>query len=320
MLSNQIQQTIIMDSSNFTHLKPDIEKDKVLGFIPSEISVRQSRAMYNKEMVKQVVSEGFQVNPVITTNDDPSSVLMVELNQKEVSEEPISQLQNRVKKNQECEEPMGKGSIEFYDSFIAEEKKEDQFEISSKDSAKEEMMNSESSSRIEGKQDEVLQVQDVITGDQHVILVVETKSMSPSQNLVERSNWDLYSDKKRTISHEMMIGSDEINWGKWGESSASGNTSSNGMAKIENTHIVNGNGCAREGMLGSIALGKRSSGICSENIRQQVKKGSRRNFTETNLKKDELSMFVEATNVFCQKKSDGSKRSYSREEMEELRG
>ncbi|KAI3994630.1 hypothetical protein MKX01_027520 [Papaver californicum] len=237
-----------MDSSNSTHFKPEIEKDKVLDFIPSQNSVRQSRAMCvidddenkdevtagidreeekKKEMVKQVISEGFH--------------------KKKDSEEPISQIQNVVKKNQE---PVGKGSTESDDSFIAEEKNETQQEISSKDSAKEQVcqvhsmshfenvavkMNSEGSSRIEGKQEEVFQVQDVIT-----------------------------------------------------ESSASGSNNKGMAAEIGTTHITNGNVCARKETMSSIALGKKGAGICSENIRQQ--------------------------------KSDGSKQSYLREEMEVLRG
>ncbi|KAI3936298.1 hypothetical protein MKX01_032184 [Papaver californicum] len=275
-----------MDASNLTHFKPEIKKDKVLDFITSQNSLQQSRTLCVIDDDEKKDESFLRVFKLIL-----SSLLMVELNQKEVSEEPISQLQNRVKKNQECEEPMGKGSIEFYDSFIVVEKKEDQIEISCKDSAKEEMLNSErcssSSSRIEANQDEVFQVQDVITGDEHIILVVETTQ----------------DDFIKTKSM-----------------SASGSTCSNGMAKIGSSHIVNGNGCAREGVLGSIALGKRRSGICSENIRQQVEKCSRRKFAETNLKKDVFSVFIEARNVFGQKKSDGSKRSYSREEMEALRG
>ncbi|KAI3981020.1 hypothetical protein MKX01_012175 [Papaver californicum] len=46
----------------------------------------------------------------------------------------------------------------------------------------------------------------------------------------------------------------------------------------------------------------------------------RRKYAETGSKKDVLSMFVEARNVFCQKKWDmSSKQSYSREKMEALR-
>ncbi|KAI3932928.1 hypothetical protein MKW92_023851 [Papaver armeniacum] len=184
--------------------------------------------------------------------------------------------------------------------------KETQEEISCKDSAKEEvcqvhslppsmsqyenvvvkMMNSES--RIEDKQDDVFQVQDVINGDhQHIILVVETtqddfiksNSIPPSQNLVELSS-----------NHDRM------------------------SAEIGSTRIVSGYGCARKETMSSIDLGKKRAGICSENIRQP-----RRRFAETNSKKDVLSMFVEARNIFCQKKLDGNKQSYSREEMEGLR-
>ncbi|KAI3833407.1 hypothetical protein MKW98_027782, partial [Papaver atlanticum] len=54
----------------------------------------------------------------------------------------------------------------------------------------------------------------------------------------------------------------------------------------------------------SIALGKKRAGICSENMRQQFEKCSRRKFTETNLNKDKL---------------DRNKQSYSREEREVLR-
>ncbi|KAI3966242.1 hypothetical protein MKW92_052085 [Papaver armeniacum] len=164
-----------------------------------------------------VISEGFHAHSLINSNDESSSVLMVEMNNKEDFQEPISQLQNAVKKNQE---PVSKGSsTQLDDSFIAEQMKETQEEISCKDSAKKEvcqvhslppsmstyenalvkMMNSERSNKIcvESKQDEVFQVQDVVTGDPHLILVVETtqndfiksNSISPSQNLVELSNW-----------------------------------------------------------------------------------------------------------------------------------
>ncbi|XP_026420075.1 uncharacterized protein LOC113316051 isoform X3 [Papaver somniferum] len=89
-----------------------------------------------------------------------------------------------------------------------------------------------------------------------------------------------------------MIGSDESDCGVWGESSASG--SKEMVAEIE-TDNVNG--------IGSIGLGK---------------KCSKRKFTETNLKKNVLSMFAEATSGF-EKKLDGSKRRYTRNEMEALR-
>ncbi|RZC78130.1 hypothetical protein C5167_002361 [Papaver somniferum] len=85
-------------------------------------------------------------------------------------------------------------------------------------------------------------------------------------------------------------------------------------AEIGSTRIVSGYGCARKETMSSIDLGKKRAGICSENIRQP-----RRRFTEANSKKDVLSMFIEARNIFCQKKLDGNKRSYSREEMEALR-
>ncbi|KAI3860296.1 hypothetical protein MKX03_030977 [Papaver bracteatum] len=337
MLSKEIQQPIIMDSSNFNHFKPEIEKDEVLGFIPSQISEHQCRAMCvmdddgkkNDEVTlgidqeeeekkkEMVISEGFHVNSVGTSNDESSSVLMVEMNNKEDFQEPISQLQNLVKKNQE---PVGK---ELDDSFIAEQMKETQEEISCKDSAKEEvclvhslppsmsqyenvvvkMMNSQSScSRIEDKQDEVFQVKDAITDDQHLILVVEkttqddfikSNSISPSQNLVELGNW--------------------------GELSASGTNNKRMSAEIGSTCIVSGYGCARKSTMSSVDVGKKRAGICSENLRQQVEKCSRRRFAETNSKKDVLSMFVEARNVFCQKKLNGNKQSYSREEMEVLR-
>ncbi|KAI3845040.1 hypothetical protein MKW92_047329 [Papaver armeniacum] len=83
--------------------------------------------------------------------------------------------------------------------------------------------------------------------------------------------------------------------------------------EIGNTHIGSGYGCARKATMTSIALGKKRAGYCFEDIRKQVEKCFRREFTETNLKKDVLSMFVEARNVFCQKNLDAS---YSREEME----
>ncbi|KAI3830983.1 hypothetical protein MKW92_011671 [Papaver armeniacum] len=285
-MSREIQkQPIIMNSSNFTHFKPEIEKDEVLGFIPSQISEYQCRAMCviddDEEKKKEmVISEGFHAHSLITSNDESSSVLMVEMNNKEDLQEPISQIQNVVKKNQE---PVGN---KLDDSFTAEQMKETQEEISCKDSAKEEMMNSES--RIEYKKDEVFQLKDVVTGDQHLILVVETtqddfiksNSIPPSQNLVELSS-----------NHDRM------------------------SAEIGSTRIVSGYGCARKETMSSIDLGKKRAGICSENIRQP-----RRRFAETNSKKDVLSMFVEARNIFCQKKLDGNKQSYSREEMEGLRG
>ncbi|KAI3887354.1 hypothetical protein MKX03_002758 [Papaver bracteatum] len=334
MLSKEIQQPIIMDSSNFTHFKPEIEKDEVLGFIPSQISEHQCRAMCviddndkkNDEVTlgidqeeeekkkEMVISEGFHVISVGTSNDESSSVLMVEMNNKKDFQEPISQIQNVVKKNQE---PVGK---ELDDSFITEQMKETQEEISRKDSAKEEvcqvhslppsmseyenalvkMMNSDMSNKIcmESKQDEVFQLKDVVTGDQHLILVVETtqddsNSISPSQNLVEKSNR--------------------------GELSASGSNNKRISADIGSTRIVSGYGCARKETMSSVDLGKKRAGFGSENLRQQVEKCSRRRFAETNSKKYVLSMFVEARNVFCQKKLDGNKQSYSREEMEVLR-
>ncbi|MCL7025025.1 hypothetical protein MKW94_022537, partial [Papaver nudicaule] len=198
-----------------------------------------------------------------------SFVLMVEMKKKEDSGEPVSQFKDGVKKkNQECDEPVDKGK--------------NQEEISSKDfSAKEEevcqvhslppSIRSSSSSRnsVEGKQDEIFQVQDVITGDEHIILVfetttqddlVETKSISPSRILAEKNIWD---HKKTTSTSE--------GWNCW------------------------------------------------DKVWKPVEKCFRRKVTETNLKKDVLSMFVEVRNVFCQKKSDGIKRHYSREEMEPMR-
>ncbi|KAI3877488.1 hypothetical protein MKX03_027175, partial [Papaver bracteatum] len=190
-----------MDSSNFNHFKPEIEKDEVL--------------------------EDFQ--------------------------EPISQLQNLVKKNQE---PVGK---ELDDSFIAEQMKENP------------RRDFFSCSRIEDKQDEVFQVKDAITDDQPLILV--SNSISPSQNLVELGNW--------------------------GKLSASGTNNKRMSAEIGSTCIVSGYGCAK--------------------IYHEFQM-FRRRFAETNSKKDVLSMFVEARNVFCQKKLNGNKnKSYSREEMEVLR-
>ncbi|KAI3949960.1 hypothetical protein MKW92_017072 [Papaver armeniacum] len=337
-MSKEIQQPIIMDSSKFTHFKPEIEKDQILDFIPSQISEHQCRAMCvidddgkkkdeftlgidqeeEEKKKEMVIAEGFHAHSLITSNDESSSVLMVEMNNKEDFQEPISQILNVVKKNQE---PVGKA---LDDSFIAEQMKETQEEISWKDSAKEEevcqvhslppsmsqyenvvvkMMNSESScSRIEDKKDEVFQVKDAITGDQHLILVVEkttqddfikSNSIPPSQNLVELSNW--------------------------GELSASGSNNKRMSAEIGSTRIVSGYGCARKETMSSVDLGKKRAGFGSENLRQQVEKCSRRRFAETNSKKDVLSMFVEARNVFCQKKLDGNKQSYSREEMEVLR-
>ncbi|XP_026379603.1 uncharacterized protein LOC113274422 isoform X2 [Papaver somniferum] len=64
-------------------------------------------------MGKQVISESFHVHSLITSNDESSSVLMVEMNNKEDFQEPISQLQNVVN-----QEPVGKGSSQLDDSFI----------------------------------------------------------------------------------------------------------------------------------------------------------------------------------------------------------
>ncbi|KAI3876402.1 hypothetical protein MKW98_021254 [Papaver atlanticum] len=199
--------------------------------------------------------------------------------------------------------------------------KENQQEIYSKDSAKEEvcqvhslppfmsqlvnvvvkMMNSETSL---GRIDEVFQVQDVSTGDQLMNLVVETTQ-------------DDFIESISISSSQEMINPDETNWGKWGEPSSLNGGSSKGMAaEIGSTRIGSGYGCARKEAVSSIPLGNKRAGICFENIRQQVEKCSRREFTETGLKKDVLSMFVEARNVFCQKNLDAS---YSREEMEVLR-
>lgn len=63
----------------------------------------------------------------ITSSNESSSVLMVEMNNTEDFQEHISQLQNFVKKN---EQPVSKGRTELDDSFIHEK-------ISSKESAKE---------------------------------------------------------------------------------------------------------------------------------------------------------------------------------------
>ncbi|KAI3952974.1 hypothetical protein MKX01_028666 [Papaver californicum] len=173
----------------------------------------------------------------------------------------------------------------------------------------------ENSSKISNeKKQGVFQVQDVVTHDDHMIFVVETPdfvvpdSLLPSQNPVEKSNWDLLLEKK--ASEERMIGSDETYCRVWGESLASG---SKEMVAEIGIHIVNGT-C-------SIGLGEKGAGVCSENITQEVviqKKCSRRKCTETNLKKNVLSMFAEAKNV-GKKKLDGSKLRYSRSEMEMLR-
>ncbi|KAI3845039.1 hypothetical protein MKW92_047328 [Papaver armeniacum] len=70
----------------------------------------------------------------------------------------------------------------------------------------------------------------------------------------------------------------------------SGSSSSSGtLVEIGSTHIVSGYGCVRKEMVSSIALGKKRAGYCFENTRQQVEKCSRREFTETSLKKDVLT-------------------------------
>ncbi|KAI3834440.1 hypothetical protein MKX03_032551 [Papaver bracteatum] len=208
-----------MDSSNFTHFKPEIEKDEVLGFIPLQISGHQCRAMC-------VIDEKIFDGGVFRWGHGGQTTYFI----------------------------FGYGCA----------RKETQEEISCKDSAKEEMMNSERSNNIctESKQDEVFQLKDVVTGDQHLILVVETTQ----------------------------------------ELSASGSNNDRMSAEIGSTRIVSGYGCARKETMSSIYLGKKRAGIFSENIRQP-----RRRFTETNSKKDVLSMFVEARNIFCQKKLDGNK-------------
>lgn len=73
------------------------------------------------------------------------------------------------------------------------------------------MMYSESSYKIciESKQDQVFQVRDVITGDQHLIVVVETPQ-------------DDFTKSNSISSSQEMISSDVINWGKWGELSSLG--------------------------------------------------------------------------------------------------
>ncbi|KAI3956022.1 hypothetical protein MKW92_018931 [Papaver armeniacum] len=63
-------------------------------------------------------------------------------------------------------------------------------------------------------------------------------------------------------------------------------------AEIGSTHIVSGYGCVRKEMVSSIALGKKRAGYCFENTRQQVEKCSRREFTETSLKKDVLKIYT----------------------------
>ncbi|KAI3953568.1 hypothetical protein MKW92_012065 [Papaver armeniacum] len=232
-----------MDSSNFTHFKPEIEKDNVLGFIPSQISEHQCQ---------MVISEGFHAHSLINSNDESSSVLMVEMNNKEDFQEPISQLQN------------AGSSTQLDDSFIAEQTKETQEEISCKDSAKEEVC----------QKDEVFQVQDVVTGDPHLILVVETtqndfiksNSISPSQNLVELSNW--------------------------GELSASGSNNKRMSAEIGSTLLLV-DMAVQETMSSVDFWVKKRPGICSENSKKDVLSM----FVETNSKKDVLSMFVEARNV-----------------------
>ncbi|KAI3948021.1 hypothetical protein MKW92_032245 [Papaver armeniacum] len=64
--------------------------------------------------------------------------------------------------------------------------------------------------------------------------------------------------------------------------------------EIGNTHIGSGYGCSRKEWVSSIALGKKRAGYCFEDIRKQVEKYFRRTFTETNLKKDVLSIPIVA--------------------------
>ncbi|XP_026420070.1 uncharacterized protein LOC113316051 isoform X1 [Papaver somniferum] len=130
--------------------------------------------------------------------------------------------------------------------------------------------------------EKVFQVQDVITDDDRMIFVIDRPDFVVPDSLLASQN----------PVEKAMIGSDESDCGVWGESSASG--SKEMVAEIE-TDNVNG--------IGSIGLGK---------------KCSKRKFTETNLKKNVLSMFAEATSGF-EKKLDGSKRRYTRNEMEALR-
>ncbi|KAI3935330.1 hypothetical protein MKW98_027150 [Papaver atlanticum] len=145
----------------------------------------------------------------------------------------------------------------------------------------------------EGRE-EVCQVQDGITDDDRMIFVIDGPDFVVPDCCEKKA------------SDEMMNGSDESDCGVWVESLASG---SKEMVVETGTDIVNG--------MGSIAMGKKRAGGCSEEVVIQ-KKCSRRKYTETNLKKNVLSMFAEAKNV-CENKSDGSKRRYTRNEMEELR-
>ncbi|RZC47463.1 hypothetical protein C5167_040396 [Papaver somniferum] len=134
----------------------------------------------------------------------------------------------------------------------------------------------------ESVNDSAKEVQDVITDDDRMIFVIDRPDFVVPDSLLASQN----------PVEKAMIGSDESDCGVWGESSASG--SKEMVAEIE-TDNVNG--------IGSIGLGK---------------KCSKRKFTETNLKKNVLSMFAEATSGF-EKKLDGSKRRYTRNEMEALR-
>ncbi|KAI3942099.1 hypothetical protein MKW92_033128 [Papaver armeniacum] len=132
------------------------------------------------------------------------------------------------------------------------------------------------------KKEKVFQVQDVITDDDRMIFVIDRPDFVVPDSLLASQN----------PVEKAMIGSDESDCGVWGESSASGGKEI--VAEIE-TDNVNG--------IGSMGLDK---------------KCSKRKFTETNLRKNVLSMFAEAKNV-SENKSDGSKRRYTRNEMEALR-
>lgn len=318
-IDDSIEEEKKEDESKFIH-QQDIKENQEIsgGLLESVIEVQNEVELLSE--VQDSVQDVFQVQSVIA--GDNSSVMVQRQDILDHDPKSISQFEDGVKMNPdtlfECEEE-GRRITAIHDSTV------------------------------QGKQetkDEIFQVQDVIADDEHLILVVERQqivenvpnSMSESQNLVGMSNASVKFLDKKTSGE--MIGAENYR-GRMGGSGVKR------MAETE-TQIVDrklhcsevkpmpvnfpastsktGNSCGRKENV-SIALGKTRVGSCSENIKQEtvrMEKCSRRNgkdmekSTEISVKKNVLSIGSEARNV-CLKKADGSKRSYSRKEMQALR-
>ncbi|OVA11713.1 Gem-associated protein 2 [Macleaya cordata] len=282
------------------------EKQEILNadsyFIEKSSSEICAGIKGNQEMSEVVVLES-----VIGAESDMANDSSFAVERQEIAESGISQFENGVKMNQEnsfeCEEEGRRITVQ--------EKQETE---------------------------EIFHLQNVITGDEHLILVVESQEtvekdsmlISQSQNLVEMSN----ASRRSEDNWDRFVGVNENQISGWPEIETRKADEKWNIQEVKEMPVIfpasvseTGNGCGKKDT-GSRALGKKRSGSCTGNIKQEMvrkqEKCFKRNgkgmkkFTETRGRQNLLSLLAEAGNV-CQKTADGSKRVYSRNEMEALR-